>query len=364
MKQEIIETENEPTTVNPAMTGGSKEVTHGVVTNYVDMEGKKILVTTQDQVKDVINTSGVAFELDINDLFSLSERGKAIASVNDENFVAVKKEMQKQRKYVTEYFEAARKGFNEKAKGVIDIQKLVLAEFTPQEDRLVAMDKAEKERVVKEARLEALPRRQERIAAIGGEVILPEEWMGTFDDYLLEMEDADFEIYVVQRQGEKNEADRLALAAERQAMEAKAKAAQDALDAQKAQADAIEDARKQERELAAENLRIAEQRLVDERKEAADRKVREEAEVEDRRVREAAKKVQQEKDDAAQKVQSEADAKAAHEASLAAKAADTKYQSWLLAQGVTAENINQLKFITLPNGSIEVYMLIGTYAKD
>jgi len=328
-------------------------------------------ITIIDQVQDVIETSGVVFELDITELFSLSERGKAITSVDDENFVTVKKEMQQKRKYVTEYFEAARKGFNAKAKGVIDIQKLVLAEFTPQEDRLVAMDKAEKERVVKEARLEALPRRKERLDAIGGEVILPEEWMGTFDDYLLEMEDADFEIYVVQRQGEKNEADRLALVAEREAMEAKTKAAQDALDAQKAQADAIEAARTHERELAAENLRIAEQRLVDERKEVADRKVREEAEAEDRRVREVVQKIQQEKDDAARKVRAEADAKAAHDKDILDKANDAEYQKWLVSIGYTPENSGAFKFIITGEGdkqTVNAYRHVGifkkVYAKD
>ena len=305
-------------------------------------------ITIIDQVQDVIHTSGVVFELDINELFSLSERGKAITSVNDKNFVSVKKEMQQKRKYVTEYFEAARKGFNDKAKGVIDIQKLVLAEFTPQEDRLVAMDKAEKERVVKEARLEGLPVRKERIAAIGGEVILPEEWMGTFDDYLLEMEDADFEIYVVQRQAEKNEADRLALVAEREAMEAKAKASQDALNAQKAQADAIEVARVQERELAAENLRLAQQQLVDERKEAADRKAREEAQV-----------IQKEKDDAERKVRAEADAKAA----VAAKAADAEYQTWLSGIGCNETNKINYKFITQSNGNVDAYAFVGTFIK-
>jgi len=319
-------------------------------------------ITIIDQVKDIINTSGVAFELNIDDLFSLSERGKAITSVNDENFVAVKKEMQQKRKYVTEYFEAARKGFNEKAKGVIDIQKLVLAEFTPQEDRLVAMDKAEKERVVKEARLEALPRRKERLDAIGDEVLDSRE--ADFDDFLLAMEDADFELYIVGRQSAKNEADRLALAAEREAMEAKAKAAQDALDAQKAQADAIEAARKQERELAAENLRIAEQRLVDERKEAADKKALDEARAEGQRLQEVADKIQQEKDDAARKVQAEADARAAHEASVAEKAADAKYQAWLVKIECNSLSANTFKFITLPTGNVEAYKLVGTYAKD
>ena len=308
-------------------------------------------ITIIDQVKDVIQTSGVAFELDITELFSLSERGKAITSIDDENFVTVKKEMQQKRKYVTEYFELARKEFNVKAKGVIDIQKLVLAEFTPQEDRLVAMDKAEKERVVKEARLEALPKRKERLGAIGDEVLESQE--ADYDDFLLGMDDAEFELYIVGRQANKNEADRLALVAEREAMEAKAKSAEDALTLQKAQADAIEAARTHERELAAENLRIAEQRLVDERKEAADRKDREEAQ-----------KIQEEKDEAARKVQAEADAKEAHEIAVAANAADAKYQAWLGELGWTVPTMGEFKFITLPTGNVEAYKLVGIYAKD
>ena len=206
--------------------------------------------------------------------------------------------------------------------------------------------------------------KMERLAAIEPGLIQDK-------DVILSMEDADFELYIVGRQAAKNEADRVALVAERQAMEAKAKAAQDALDAQKAQADAIEAARKQERDLAAKNLLIAQQQLVNERKESADRKVREEAEAEDRRVREVAQKVQQEKDEATRKVQAEADAKAAHEASVAAKAADAEYQYWLVSIGYTPENSGAFKFITTGEDGeqiVEAYRHVGifkkVYAKD
>ena len=43
-------------------------------------------ITVQSKVEEVIAKSGVAFELDLTQVASLAERGKAIVSVDDENF--------------------------------------------------------------------------------------------------------------------------------------------------------------------------------------------------------------------------------------------------------------------------------------
>jgi hypothetical protein len=314
-------------------------------------------LTTKAQ--EVISKSGIELELDITELHNLAEQSKTITSVSDENFKEVKKSLANKRKEISEGFMDARREFNRMSKGVIEVQNTLLDIFRPEENRLLALDKEEKARLIKEARLESLPRRKERIAAIGGEVILPEEWMGTFDEYLLEMEDADFEIYVVQRQSEKNEMDRLALAAQKEEMEAKAKAAQDALDAQKAQADAIEAARVHERELAAENLRLSEQRLEDERKAAAARVAQDAAD----KVAAEEKLVKDKEHEAALEVQAAADAEAARVQAAKEKAANVDYQAWLLEIGCTEENKSSFKFITTGR-TTEAYKFVGVYVKD
>ena len=242
-------------------------------------------LTIIDQVKEVIDKSGVAFEVDITDLFSLAERGKAIKDVNDPNFLTVKKEMQQKRKYVTEYFEDARKEFNRMSKGIIQVQNAFLAEFTPEEDRLIALDKAEKERLVKEARLEALPAKVERLRVAGVEM---------FDEDILALDDATFELHFAELVRAKAETDRLVaeakLAEERAVFEAeKAELAR-----KQAEADRIEAARVEERERAAKELQLAKETAEREKKEVEDRRIAEEA---DRIAREQAEKEAQEADE-------------------------------------------------------------------
>jgi hypothetical protein len=224
-------------------------------------------ITIIDQVKDIEARSGVAFEIDITEVVSLAKRAQAVTSVNDPNFALIKKEMQQKRKYVTEYFKDARDGFNKLAKGVIEVEKTVLAEFKPEEDRLIGLHKAEQERLLKEERLAALPARKERMTEFG--VSHP-------DEFILEMDDATFELTFAKMVAEKAAADHAAaeaaLAEERAAFEAeKAELAR-----KQAEADAIEKAREEERERAAEQIRLAQ--------EAADRAV---AEAEERRLAEA-----------------------------------------------------------------------------
>tara|TARA_R110000851_G_scaffold58128_2_gene135021 strand:+ start:500 stop:1483 length:984 start_codon:yes stop_codon:yes gene_type:complete len=323
-------------------------------------------ITVQSKVEEVIAKSGVAFELDLTQVASLAERGKAITNIDDENFVEVKKEMQQTRKYVTTYFEDARSEFNKMSKGVIDVQKMVLAEFVPEEDRMKELEKAEKERVVREARLEAMPARMERLAAIGEVEILPEEWMGTLEDYVETFEDADFEIMVVQVQSKKNEADKLEIAEAKAKVEADIVAANEALAAKQAAADDIEAARQEERDKASEELRINLEKLAIEKSEGIKRVADEKANAEERRLeairKDAADKariVQEETDRVAAEVKAEKEAKEAHLAAMAARVADEAYQTW-------ASNLpsGPIKFITLENGNVEAYKLVSTYAKN
>lgn len=319
------------------------------------METQELAIKSQE----IIKKSGVELELDITELHSLADQAKAIISVDDENFKEVKKSLANKRKEISEGFMDARKEFNRMSKGVIEIQNQLLDIFTPQEDRLKALDKAEKERLVREARLESLPARKERLAAIGDAVEV------TYDE-LLGMEDADFEIYIVGRQSAKNEADRLALAAEKEAMEAENRRREAELAAEKAKQDAIEQARLEERQKAEDALKVEKERLKREKAEAEARRVREQQEAEERRLdairKEAAEKArieQEEKDKVAAEEQAKKDAEAKRLADIKAKEADEKYQAWITGLGE-----GEFKFITLADGSVEAYKLVGTYAKN
>ena len=266
-------------------------------------------LTIIDQVKEIVTNSGVPLELDVTQLSTLAERGRAIESVDDENFLPVKREMQKTRKELTEYFKAARDGFNKQAKAVIEVERAVLGEFTPEEERLIALDKAEKERVIKEQRLEALPAKRERIATAGIEFN---------DEEILGMTDADFEIEYNVRLGAKLEADRIADQERREAEQAKIDAEKAEIQRQKDAADAIENARKEEREKAEQALKLAKETAEREAKEAKERVEREKKEAEDRRVAEEAERV----------ARLEREKKEAEEAK-AKQEADKKYQAFL-----------------------------------
>ena len=320
-------------------------------------------ITIQSRAQEVITKSGIQLELDVTKLSKLAESARAITSVDDENFKEVKKALGGERKLITEGFMDARREFNRMSKGVIEVQNTILDIFVPEEDRLKALDKAEKERLVTEARLEAMPVRMERLTAIGGEENLPEEWMGTMEDYVETMEDADFELYIVQRQGEKNEADRLALAEAKEKVEADIKKANDELAAKAAEGERIEAARKEERDLAASQLQIEKDKVAADKvkvendrkqaiQDAADKKAREEVDAEARRVA---------------TIKAEEDAKAVAEAdrlaAVEAKAANVKYQEWLGDIGYTEEVKDKFKFITLPDGSVDAYKKVGTYKK-
>lgn len=293
------------------------------------METKEITII--DQVKDIEARSGVAFEIDITEVVSLAKRAAAITDVNDPNFTIVKKECQQKRKYVTEYFKDARDGFNKLAKGVIEVEKTVLAEFTPEEDRLIALDKAEKERLLKEARLEALPAKVERMRLAGVEM---------FDEDILALDDATFELHFAELVRAKAETDRLEaeakLAEERAAFEAeKAELAR-----KQAEADAIEAVRVEERERAAEALRLAEEKAEREKKEHEERMIAQEKSNQERIEREEREKKEywerEEKErkdrierEAKEKADAEIEAKRVAEEAEAERLEDEKYQAFL-----------------------------------
>lgn len=330
------------------------EIIHAQETTYVDMDGKEIPgLKIIEQINEVEERSGVPFVLDITEVASLAQRAKAVTSVADPAFYTIKKEMQQKRKYVTEYFYDARVEFNKLSKGVIEIEKMVLAEFKPEEDRLIALDKADKEQKLKEERLSALPAKKERMDQYNFEYS---------DEYLLEMTDADFELMFAKRVAEKAEADRVIaeakLAEERAAFEAeKAELAR-----QKAEADAVEAARIEERRKSDEALKLQKaeaerkEKEAEERRKAEDEERRLRLERDERERKEKAEREEQERLDriAREKAEREAAQKAMEEEEAKQKATK-KWQTFLTENNYDPETDTVI-------GS-KLYRLVATYTE-
>lgn len=175
------------------------------------METKELTI----KVQEVISKSGIGLEIDVTKLHTLADKASSITSVNDEGFAAVKKELQLKRKEISDGMFQARSELNRMSKGIIEVEKTLLDIFVPAEQNLIALDKAEKERLIKEARLEALPQKRERITQAGIEFT---------DEEILAMADADFELEFATRLSAKAVAEQSAaeakLAEERAAFEA------------------------------------------------------------------------------------------------------------------------------------------------
>ncbi len=314
-------------------------------------------ITIIDKIKEIENTSGAVFEINLLQVTALANQAALITDPKTEDdFVQVteiRKDLAKYRKIVSDFFMAARKGFNEKAKAIIQIEKDTLETFTLEEDRMKAFEKVRKSKVVRQERLEALPMKVERLDAIGDEI--------PYDtDEILAMEDAEFEIYINQRQTDKNEADRIEIEEAKAKVEDDIRKANEALEAKRLEADRIETARQEERDLANDKLRIDRERLETEKAESEARRISEAKEVEEQRL-DAIKKEESEKQRIIQEEKDKAEAEAKVKiAAIAEKEADEKYQTWLKEIDY---NESSFKLITLSDGSVEAYELVGTYKK-
>ena len=301
-------------------------------------------ITIIDQVKEMEIKSGAQFSFDLIEVSALANRATAIvAPCTDKDFeevATVRKGLAKYRKDISSDFMDARSEFNRLSKGVIEVQNMVLDTFTPEEDRMKAFEKVRKEAVIREARLEAFPAKLERLEAIGDGLIEDQ-------DAILAMEDADFEIYIVGRQSDKNEADRLANEEARLKMEDDAKAAADALALKAQEANRIEAARLEERRIGEEKLEIEKNRLQNEKNDMEIRRVQEEAD----RVSAEERRVQAE-------VIAKAKAEAQRVATAQAKQADENYQAWLKS---IEYDETTMKLLTLSDGTVQAYKLVSTY---
>jgi hypothetical protein len=280
------------------------------------------------KVQEVISKSGIGLEIDVTELHTLADKASAITSVNDEGFATVKKELQLKRKEISEGMFQARSEFNRMSKGIIEVEKTLLEIFVPAEQNLIALDKAEKERLLKEARLEALPQKRERITANGVEFT---------DEEILDMTDADFELEFARRLSAKAVAEQIAaeakLAEERAAFEAeKAEMAR-----KQAEADAIEAARQEERERAEKALQLAKESAEREKQEAEERRKAEEQERILRAEREESERIAKIEREAKEKAEAEIQAKRVVEEAEAKRQADEKYQAFLKENNYNVE---------------------------
>lgn len=323
------------------------------------------------KVQEVISKSGIELEIDVTELHTLADKASAITSVNDEGFATVKKELQVKRKEISEGMFQARSEFNRMSKGIIEVEKTLLEIFVPAEQNLIALDKAEKERLIKEARLEALPAKVERMRLAGVEM---------FDEDILALDDATFELNFAELVRAKAETDRLAaeakLAEERAAFEAeKAELAR-----KQAEADRIEAARIEERELAAKELQLAKETAEREAKEAierrereikesAERAAREQRELEERREAEEQERVlRAEREEAERIAKIEREAKEKADAEIEARRiameeenkrqANEKFQAFLTKNKFS----NETDIIKQgADGKFRLYRLVATY---
>ena len=156
------------------------------------------------------------------------------------------------------------KAFREEAiafsKKVIEKEKELVKIIQPAEDRLETLLDEADHIIERQARVELLPHRRERLAAIKDGIV-------SSDDVLLEMDGPTFEGYINQRFADKNELDRIELATR----EANIREEETRQVREKEMREREEKARQEERE-----------RLERERKEQEEREAREKKEAEER----------------------------------------------------------------------------------
>ncbi|HVB33743.1 MAG TPA: hypothetical protein VNJ52_05135 [Patescibacteria group bacterium] len=154
-------------------------------------------------------------------------------------------------------------------KAVIAKEKELVAIIEPEENRLAGLEDTAAIAVERKARVELLPHRRERLAAVG-------DGLEVSDDALLDMDGPAFEGYINKRLADKNEADRRAL----EAREAAIREEETRQQREKEMREREEKARQEERERLAREQKEKEERLEREKKEAEARAQREKEENE------------------------------------------------------------------------------------
>ena len=236
-------------------------------------------------------------------------------------------------------------------KAVLDKQKELVAIVEPEEKRLKAIEEEAKELKIKELRLMQLPNKKARLESIDDNLKFE-------DEYILTLNDEEFESYYNQRVANKNEADRLKIEKTQAESIEKLQAERDAIAEEKRLADeevtkkrqAEQDALKiqqdkidaDKRELEAEKLRIKHEEELRVAKEKAKTDEAERIKIEDARIK-------------AEKI--EADKVATEE--LAKR---EEYQKFLASNGYTIDT--QFDFMTTEkDGVITLFKKVAEFKK-
>lgn len=230
-------------------------------------------------------------------------------------------------------------------KDVIAREKELLAIITPEEDRLTAIEQQAASIRERAARAALLPMRKEQLAPFGAPTIT--------DESILDMDNDQFVTYLVQRQAQKNEQDRLEIEAEKARIADEARLAQIKENAKIEERNRIEAASKadegrriQEVAQAKYDAERAAQKLIDDAKIEADRVLRE---ANDKIMQEQAQKEAAEREERIQKEKLEA---------------DKRYQAWLAEIGWKEEEDYLWMLERDPkSGAVYAYKFVATFTK-
>lgn len=243
-------------------------------------------------------------------------------------------------------------------KAVIAKENELVAIIAPEEERLKSIEAEAEALAIKAKRLEVLPVRKERLAAIG---------VTHQDDFLLDLEDNQFESLFNQEVAKKNERDRLA--AEEKARQDKAEA--DRIQAEKdaearakieaeerRQADEREKIEAQKRANDAEALRLKTEAETREREEKARQEERERLAREEADRKAAEEKAEADRKEKERLAQLEAEEKVRKDKEVLEK--QEAYKKFKIDCGMTADNIGDFKEVNTGTELI-LYKKVGVF---
>lgn len=251
-------------------------------------------------------------------LRTLADKAKSVDTTNIALVHDTRIELRDTRIALTKKGKELRDGALQFQKAVIKKEKDLLAIITPEEERLDAIEMADKQKKEMELRRSELPSRKAALESIADGIIVS-------DDFLLSIDDNDFNTYRLERISNKLEVDRMAHAKKVQAEE-------DAARARRAEEDRIarekldvEKAEFEKQKKAEDDKRRAEQAEIDKEKARL-------AGIEEQRQREEAVKkaeLERQEKEAALKKQAEADALAKAEKEKKDQESKAEYRAWL-----------------------------------
>jgi hypothetical protein len=219
----------------------------------MDFEIEKFSPTKAELTKLVVASKGLGLP-DHTDKAQLRKIKDARLSIRDARVA------------ITKTGKALREDALKFQKAVIAKEKELIAIIEPEENRLAELEGIAEKEALRVERLEVLPHRKERLAAIG-------DGIDVSDVAVLEMDGPMFEGYVNERIAKKNEADRVALEAREAAIR--------------------EEETRQQRET---EMREREEKARQEERERLEREQKDKAEREEREKEDAARKEREEQE--------------------------------------------------------------------